>query len=213
MSKFSTYAITLRPINGVTDIELEGFQKLVKRICSHYHVVTEKTGHERHIHAALYLKRECTRSNVSMIITRHCKKFSYDDSERKVALQGVKIMYNHDWLEKYLDKDDSTEVICSDLGPRESLIAMYPEKPREKAKPKASLYYHHLEELWKEHEGDPDDFSIQDVHGFMFRMMYHDRLINVTRDDRTLTNVTKNLYRFLLKRDVPDYEMPEMDNY
>lgn len=206
MSKFTTYAITLRPLNGVTDNEVEGFVTLCKRLCNSYHVVTEKTGSQRHIHAALFLKKGTSRSNVAVVISRHCKKFGYNETERAVALKGVKIMYNNDWLVNYLDKEDDTEVVGSDLPPLDRLIALYPPKPSESTKPKASLYYVELEKLMDEHWGRPLDgpLTLQDVMDFLFEMMYSKRLINVLRDDKTVKATAKNFLRFYNKQDYSD---------
>jgi len=68
MDTFKTFAIIIRPRSGVSDTDIDRFVKWVKRNAEFYYVITEKSGDERHIHFALFLKKRKKRSNVTQMI-------------------------------------------------------------------------------------------------------------------------------------------------
>jgi len=200
--KFRTYALTMRPRNGVTTNQISAVTKWIKKRCSHYHIVTEKTGAALHIHAALYLKVDVEKSNLTQVWIRLMKAQSLDSKELAVARKGVKIMYNNDWVSTYLDKDDDTVVIESCLPELESLIQHYPPKPVTATAAKArkcSAYYHELEALWEKHKRPLLEVNSENCRHFLFNMMYNERCINVIRDDKQIIQTARHLTRWLNK--------------
>ena len=178
MDKIKSFALTLRPLDGVSDHQIDKLSKWVRKTCDYYHIVTEKTMAERHIHAGLFMKEECTRSN---IVTRMMQLFpDLTPTEKSVFRQGIKIMYNPDFISKYLDKDDDTIVISSSLPEAHHMESYFPPKPDlpslSKAK-KCSLYYHELERLWMEHTTPGTEINTVVVRDFLFNVMYNLRVL------------------------------------
>lgn len=207
--KFRTYALTLRPLNGVTDSTISNVTKWIKKRSTHYHIVTEKTGSERHIHAALYLKTDVTKVNFRNVWIRLCKAEGLTDQEITVARKGVKILYSNDFIDNYLDKDDDTEVVESCLPEMKSLEQYYPPKPVERSgtKRKCSAYYYELEELWHKHKRPLLEVNSENCRHFLFNMMYNERCINVIRDDKTIIQTARHLTRWLNKADESTIEL------
>ena len=107
---YCSYAITVRPYGGISDERIGHLEAWIMKTCQYYHIITEKTGEARHLHAAMYLKKAVTRSNFINCLLA-VKGLNLEPVERKVQREGVKIMYNNDWMSKYLFKDDDTEII------------------------------------------------------------------------------------------------------
>ena len=132
--KFQSFALTLRPRNGVTDEQVKEVTAWNRKRSLHFHVITEKDGSARHIHAALILKTAVTRSNVLTVWQRLIKKFGLDTEELAVARKGVRVLYSNDFIDQYLNKGDDTEVIASELPEKAHLESYYPPKPEVKTK-------------------------------------------------------------------------------
>ena len=225
LQKFSTYALTLRPRNGVTDLQVSVLYAWIIKRSTHYYVVTEKKDHQRHVHAAVYLKTPVSRSHFVQAFTRflstvkakgsQVKVFELDVEEMAVARKGVRIMYNNDFVENYLDKDDDTVVIGSCLPEMALLNQFYPPKPEEstvrKAK-KCSAYYHQLEELWNKYKRPLLEVNTVNCRNFLFNMMYNERCINVIRDDKTITQTARHLTRWLNRATECTYELAPFEN-
>lgn len=206
--RFKTYALTLRPRNGVDTDMISTCTKWIKKRCEFYHIVTEKEGSERHIHAALYLKAEVTKSNLNTVWVRLLKTFKLDSAELSVARKGVKILYSNDFVDNYLDKDDDTVVIESNLPESGTLLQWYPPKPvvQDRAK-KHSIYYHELEALWEKHKRPLLEVNTENCRHFLFNMMYNERCINIIKDDRTIIQTARHLTRWLNKAEHSTIEL------
>ncbi|AXQ65472.1 MAG: hypothetical protein [Circular genetic element sp.] len=202
--KFSTYAITLRTRNGVDAVIISTALEWIKKRCEYFHVVTEKTGSACHIHAALYLKTTVTKCHMTTIWLRVLKKLDLDSDELKVARKGVKILYSNDFIDNYLNKDDDTVVIESQLPEKASLIQYYPPKPTTGSatrKRNCSAYYVELEALWHQYKRPLLEVNTENCRHFLFNMMYNERCINIIKDDRTIIQTARHLTRFLNKTD------------
>jgi len=135
--KYASYAVTVRPRDGVTDDHLCLLTKLYERSSTFHHSITEKEGTATHNHAAVYLKESSTLSN----FRRKVAACLPDDLRTKHAVK-VKIMYNDDWLAQYLDKDDHTQLISTLLPTdRTELHAWYPAKDDTRAKKPVSAEF------------------------------------------------------------------------
>ena len=58
-------AITIRPREGITDEQICRVDDWIHKAADFHHAITEKSGKERHLHAALFLKANTTRSNLN----------------------------------------------------------------------------------------------------------------------------------------------------
>lgn len=197
---FKTFALTIRPKDGVTDQDIQKTMKWCRKHALYYHVVTEKTGSQRHIHAGVFLHKEKKKNDVCIML---CGLFKDLTPEEKTVLRhGVKIMYNWDFIEKYLDKDDDTEVIGTHLPEERHIEGYFPPKPlslSENKTKKCSLYYHELERMWYENRNPAYEITTLTTRDFLFEMMYNKRCLPVIRDDKQIIQVSRHLTRWLNK--------------
>lgn len=213
MDKVKAFALTLRPKDGVTDEHVNTMVTWIRKKCEYYYVITEKTGWQRHVHAGIFMKKECTRSNVVTMVMRLYPEM--DPSEKTVFRNGIKIMYNPDFIRNYMEKGDDTEVIARNL-PEKHLESYFPEKPKpkeEKAK-RVSLMYHELERLWYERNDAASAANTKVVRDFLWKLMYDERIWPMIEDDKRKIQVAKNLTRWINRHEscymeLPDYEKEE----
>lgn len=192
--KHTTYAITHRPKDGVDDKSIGILVEWCQKKCKYYKVITEKEDHERHIHAAVFLKEPTDCSNVKKSIMRLFPDLLPE--EKMVLRQGIKISGNTQWLD-YLEKGDSTVVIQSNL-PEKSHLESYYSQPDLPSKVRKNLsYYGRLEKLWYEHVDPSRVQNPVNCRHFLFNMMYNKRLIDVLRDDKTIIQTSRHLARYL----------------
>lgn len=209
MSKFTTFALTIRPKDGITDHHIKLTMGFIRRTCEYYHVVTEKEGSQRHIHAGIVLKKESTKGDLTTRILRLFNDLSVE--ERSVLRKGVKIMYNMDFITKYLDKDDDTVVLASNLPEAGSMESYFPDKPltpQEGKERKCSVYYHELERMWYENRAPHHEVNTVTTRDFLFEMMYAKRCLPVIRDDKQIIQVSRHLTRWLNKVTTSTIELP-----
>jgi len=209
MSKFSTFAFTLRPKDGIEDNHIKLTMGFVRRSCEYYHVVSEKSGTERHIHAGVVMKKPLTKSDITTRILRLFPDASPE--EKRVTRHGVKIMYNMDFINNYLDKDDNTVVIGSSLPEAGCIESYFPPKPtpkEDKPERKCSEYYHQLERMWYENREPHFDVNGMTVRDFLFEMMYNKRCLPVIRDDKQIIQVSRHLTRWINKVTSSSIELP-----
>jgi len=182
--------------------------KWIRKHCLYYHVVTEKLDTDRHVHAALVLNKEMTKSN---IITYWSRLFPNLTSEERRYCTEIKIWYNYDWLDQYLNKDDDTRVVQSSLPEAGFLNSYFPDKPTPERKSRCSPYYVKLEKLWFENITPGTHVNTVNVRNFLFDMMYSKRLIDVIRDDKGIVQVARHLTRFLNKSTTSTIELPPFE--
>ena len=178
----------------------------------YYRLITEKTGSQRHAHVGFILKEPRTRSNILQRILQLYKEFS--PIERQVLRQGLKIMYNTDFVTKYLDKDDGTVVIADNLPEVSHLESFFPPKPVPKSEStkKCSLYYHELESLWYLHVPVGTDVNTKTCRNFLFNVMYNLRVLPIIRDDRTIIQTARHLTRWLKKVEDSTIQIPPFES-
>lgn len=210
--RFKTFALTLRPRDGITDQQVKDLAEWIRKRSEHYHIVTEKTGSARHVHAALYLKVSVTRSNFCVVYSRLLKKFGLDFEESSVAKKGIKVLYNNDFVTSYLDKDDNTCVIASSLPEVARLESYYPPKPVPKNNvERHSKYYWELEALWNKHNTPTYEVHTANARDFLFIMMYKERCIPVIKDDRQIIQTARHLVRWLKREGRSTIELPPFE--
>lgn len=200
--KFKTFALTFRPRNGVEPFQLPLISDWIKKRSEYYHVITESEGPSLHVHAALYLKVAVRKSDFATVWIRVCKKLGLDPEELSVQRKGIKILYNNDFVDKYLTKDDLADVICSNLPESHFLESWYPPKPVDPVVSRArkcSTFYWNLESLWYKHSRPELEINRENCEHFLFNMMYNERCINVMRDDKTIRQTARHLSRWLNK--------------
>lgn len=194
-----SFAVTFRPLNGVTDEQCKKFVQWVKKHSTYYYVITEKTDSSRHIHAALFLAKPMRRSSLIITLPRLFPALTFE--ERRVFMQGIKTMYNYDWLGNYLEKGDDTVVLERNLPERHLLDAYFEEcpTPQKKGPSVCDPYFANLENLWHLHRGPASDPNPQEIRCFLMDMMNKTRVIKVIADNRKIFALSCALSRYIRK--------------
>lgn len=206
-SKYKSYALTVRPLDGATSVHDDLLCQFAQKYCEYYYIVSEKLDSERHLHAGLFFKKTYTRSALSMMIKRVYKDLS--DDEKRVLNQGLRIMYNFDFIENYLDKDDDTELLLKNLPEKAHLEGYWPpSKDQDKAKAVAATdkFYANLEYLWYQHVPPGVECSKLTTQSFLFDMMFNKRLIKVMRDRKAIITTSEMLYWYITKTSTAQIE-------
>lgn len=114
IQRWRSFAFTLRPSGGVTEIDIALFIKFVHRYCLFVHVVTEKTGDGRHLHAACFVNNPtfCGHFKQRPFYKMWLESNPLWQNRKRCIV--AKSMYNEDWL-MYLQKGDSTVVIMDNM--------------------------------------------------------------------------------------------------
>lgn len=211
MSKVKTFAVTIRPKNGITDSQIRTFVSYVKRKCEYYFVITEKEEDERHIHSGLVFKKETTTSNVCTEILRLYKEL--EDDERKVLRNGVKVMYNKDFIDNYMHKGDNTVIIEKNLPESHHLESYFP--PPKKARTESYALNHHrtmksYESLWLEYRAPHVEIHTDVVRDFLFDMQYNKRRIGLLTDTQLFQH-SRWFTRWMNKADVCRLDLPPFE--
>ena len=198
--KYQSYALTVRPRDGATGFHDQIMSDFVKKYCEYYFVVSEKLDSDRHLHAGLFLKKATSRSDLCCMIKRAYRML--DDDEKRVLVKGVRIMYNMDFIENYLDKDDDTEEVLKNLPEANFLEGYWPptsDQMKAKAEQAVDKYYAKLEYLWYQYQNPGVEVNYQSVCMFLSRMMNAEREIRVIADDRKLKQTAMALARYIRK--------------
>lgn len=214
-SVYTTYAVTVRPRGGISDSDIRLFCEFVKKSCLYYYVITEKLDSERHIHSALVLKKAKCRSNVATALVRLFKH--YDAEEKAVLQKGLKILYNYDFVQNYMNKGDDTVVIENNLPESAFLESYFPPKPVSvDVSARRGLAFHDLmityERYWHEYMSVTDVVNTQTVRDFLFRLQYKERVIGLM-DDKRLCQTAKWFTRWWHKAEsCPQHVKPSFES-
>lgn len=208
MSKFTYWAVTFSTAAGIP-----------KDSCDMGHILkwAEKRSNGRfalaweakvggHVHIALCLPTECSRSNLLTAILRMAeKKLTGWDSRHTQRMRmtrkpmAVSIMFNMGWLEKYMEKrEEEGDQMMHNSFPAEEEIT-WPDKPEER-EVVADWFLDKMEKAWYNHCGD-QRITMDNVAIFMNKM------INVWHEARGIPSARKMkdtcimVKRYLLKYD------------
>lgn len=199
--KIRSYAITIRPRFGVTDDQVKKFDSWVRKNCDYYYVITEKDDDARHVHAGIFLKKHEILSNLCLRLTRLFKELDHD--EKTVMRDGVKRMYNGDFMSSYMAKQDATVVISKNL-PEESTLEDYfreVQPPQKKGPSCTDPYYGNLEKLWFQYKRPIEESNPVNLRHFLMRMMNVERVIKVIADNKKIFQLSCALSRYINKCD------------
>jgi len=194
--KETVYAITHRPKDGVSDKDCTVLIDYLQKKSKYYKVITEKEGHERHIHAVAYLKEPTLPKSIVRALTNLYPALRVE--EKIVFRQGIKVSKSLQWLD-YLTKGDSTVVLADNLPEKAHLESFYPVRKTTPRETKKLTYYLRLEKLWYEHARPMLVANPENCRHFLFNMMYSERLIDVIRDDKSIIQISRHLARYINK--------------
>lgn len=114
--------MTVRPRSGLTDDMIKRAVTCFEKLDGAF-AVTEKTGSERHLHAAMFLKKEVKKCQI--VERMKVIQGEMDVDELRVLKSGVKVLYSDDWVKQYLDKQDSTVIVYDGLP--DDMGSYYPD--------------------------------------------------------------------------------------
>jgi len=150
--EFKSFGFTLRTKVGIKDAHIKEFERWLKK--QPYAVyVFEKENDERHIHGQVWYDTPRTRGNIKKPLDRHIIN-NYEKDEFVLRYStNVRIAYNNEFLDEYLQKENSFEYYNP---PDDSMIYDYypTEETQEHIQAKAKSkngWLLELEQLWKEH--------------------------------------------------------------
>lgn len=204
--EYRAYAITVRPHGGVTDAQIAGVLKMVRRRCDYYTIITEKTGEERHLHAGLFLKKPEQRKYMNQCLKNMTCFKDLTKNEQFVLANGTKIMYNMDFVDNYMTKDDETQLIAAEPPPP-GVAEQYfpPPEEQEKAMRAARInkaknsHMAMLEEYWNEFYPDKPK-TMSNCVDHLASLMFEKRLIKGYRDMQTLKKTATMFCHYVNKR-------------
>ena len=209
VTKYRSFAITVRPRNGVEP--LSALEKdLLKwfRAQSYATVIVEEQGEARHIHGQIWLETERARGEVVRAFDRIMSRNTlYDNAQKKIMRKGVKIAYS-DWFEDYcLDNDEKTvenkkKGITLFNNPPEDTESYYPsEEEQEEIQNRTNASdnrMYELEQEFKKKIGDKE-FMLIDVANFLAWKCNVDRSMRCITDKRVRTGLCRSLYHYMRK--------------
>lgn len=189
LRKFKAWSLTFRPRNGVTDEQIKILCDNIRKRSVHYMMITEKQEEKRHFHSGFILKNAQAKKNLKRWILDPFKS-QLDPMEEKVQSQGIKIMYNGDWVTEYLTKEDDTVVLDSKFPLDMQTIDVYfpPTIQNEKKLVKANVadwWYAKMEKLWYEYYNGVEPSTVN-IFNFFIDMMHNKRVIRVIENKRKL---------------------------
>lgn len=202
------FALTLRPRDGVTEDDLSEFISVARRLSKYCYVMTEMDGNNRHIHAALYLAKACTKGYVNQAFLRRLP--GLDSNERVVFQNGTKLMYNDDFVQNYLTKDDDAVVHYSNLPELAELGGFYPsqtEQAQIQASKAVDPWYAKMELRWKDYCPPGTILDQESILRFLYHEMCVTRTIKIIPEHRKVCQRANLLYMYICKLSVhPDYD-------
>jgi len=199
-----SFAVTVRPRAGISDDEIKTFVSWTKKKCDYYYVITHKDHGDRHIHAGLFFKKSCTRSNLATQLLRLFKDM--DVEEKQVLRKGIKMMYNNDFIDNYmsLDKVEENPMVVVKSLPEQGTIDSYYSlcpAPKKKGPSATDPFYANLEKLWFEFKRPIEETNPPNLRNFLMNMMNNERKIRVIADNKKIFMISVALSRYINKEE------------
>ncbi len=228
--KSKSFAITIRPSVGISPELEEKLLKIFTNIKDQdgVHIVSEKTGVERHLHIQLWFSEEKRKGDMKKKIERVLEKYPWWDVNHKRHCIKIKMAYN-DWVSIYCEeneeKNDEFSVLMDKIPSHTPQY--YPsEKDQEKmleAYSAVDQKYYLLKQKYLEYVNNQvnvimnnQDLSdstmkikIQNlqiitkrkVAVFLSQSMFDDKNLKVVADRRKKIELCDNLYYYLKPQD------------
>ena len=202
MAVFRAFAFTLRPRLGFQteqDSKIEKFlEKFVGAKC-----VAEKIGIERHVHGQVFLDVASTTGNFRNKLQRVFPP-DQDNWNRRVAY-NVRIAYNDNYLEEYMEKDNPEILFDNVPGATREYYPSDEEQERtQKSANAKDQQLNHFEDLWwLQHIIPPK--NQEEVNDWMFDQMFCSRTIKSVCV-RQMSSLFKRTYWYITKCDTDQRE-------
>lgn len=204
--EYKSFAFTVRPKNGMTD-ELQRKILVWLKKQDYGFAVTEMESEAKHIHGQLFTKVPRTKGAVQLSLERIQEKVDpdWDPASKKVLRRGVKIAYNHNFIEDYLNKEDSIVIYNN---PPEEEAEYYPsEEEQQKVKDASNAVDKRLHSItilfreWEQKNKDMLELAIlpeQKIAMFLYDAWYISKtlptLANIKHEKELLRRVRHYIY-------------------
>ncbi len=187
MLGYKSFAITIRPKNGLNGEYEEAINKFIQNH-QYYAYNYEMEDQARHCHAQVFYDKPKRKSDVQKALKRIGLKHDPDwgPSAQKVSSGGVKIAYNDNFIDNYIQKDTEAE----EYNPPDDTEPYYPtEAEQEKVLNRATAkdsYFNNLKELYGETKLEEDNkiHAILAIGDWYYSQMYDVKSIAVIADPK-----------------------------
>lgn len=201
---FRSFCLTVRPRDGISQKTTDETIKWLHK-CTYAFAVLEKEGHEKHLHAQIWLDKPRARGDICKQVQRICERTieDWDASQLKVLRQGVRIAYS-DWYLDYLAENDlkTTPNIILDNPPTQKSLEYYPTEEeqanRQAVANSVDPQFSKYEIDYLEWLGD-SPITQQSVASWLLYSCVHTRTIKLPRLQRDREALCIALYAYVSK--------------
>lgn len=208
MSQFLSFAITIRPRNGLSEKTETAIHAWMEKQ-HHSFACIEKEGVERHLHGQLWFQEPKSKGDINKQLERICARTVADWSpaETRILRRGTKIAYNDDFVDEYLSKED--QIILND--PPADSSEYYPSEEEQNAVKAASNAVDKRFHTWSTDFKESQHYlnaqsrnlpieQMADVARFMADQMFKSKKYPVVVEKRKRTEYTKTLYLYIFEK-------------
>lgn len=209
--EFKSYAFTVRPRNGLSE-ELECRITSWLKKQDYAFAVTEMSAEAKHLHGQIFCNEPRVKGAVQLSLERIQEKYDpdWDPASKKVLRRGVRIAYNGDFIEEYLNKEDSSVIYNS---PPEEESSYYPsEEEQTKVKELSNAVdkrLHTISNLYRDWKSKNKDIAKVILREQRISMFLYDSWY-ISKTIPTLSNI--KFEKELLRR-VRNYIYPYSEGY
>ena len=203
MPKFRSFACTVRPKGGLTDETAAALVTWLEKQ-DYAFALTELEDEAKHMHLQVWLSVSRDRGEICRSLQRCCERTipDWDQAQKKVLRQGVKIAYS-DWYLDYLAENEGKEAPNEPLinNPPPKTLEYYPTEEEQAAVQAASTAVdkemHSLATKYKE-DADSDALpTLREVAAWLYAQCFHEKSISIPRQQRNRVEKTRILHAYI----------------
>lgn len=206
--KYKAWSFTLRPALGAQSALQEAVVGWLKKQPYGFACLEmPEDDTARHIHGCVWKHKEpCRKGEINTALQRICERSvpDWSPAQQLVLRRGTRIMYNDDWIENYLSKDEDTIVLYN--VPPEDTSEFYPSEDEQKAVINKSAavdkkFHDWSVQFFEWYENSniskTNDISKYVISLFMSDMMYVSKKWNVITDGKKRRDVCTSLFYYV----------------
>lgn len=209
MSSYSSFCITVRPRDGLSNVTLDKLSKWL--ISQDYAVaVTEMADAAKHLHAQIWLNKPRSRGDVNKQLQRICESTieDFDRAQLKVLRNGTKIAYSDWYLDYLVENDEKNEKTAPNIiinNPPAATTGYYPsEEEQAEAQARSSSVDPRFADLEIRYNHYSETHNLQKltkttVAQFLCYAMFQERVIRVIQQQRDRSALCTTLHAYLTK--------------
>lgn len=200
--KFPAIAFSIRPRGGVTECDIDKFQKFSKKYAKEFAIITEKEGDARHIHAIWFLKKPTApgdfRGKGKVLYNNFWPEWDVRGSVWEKAM-CIKPVYSDEWLQNYMDKGDGRVLVESTMkmSLQQRMDHYVDVLPRQEVHP--NHCYLKWAEAFKKEYAHIVDPTRDDIEIFFTRHFYVIGDYKIIEDPRKFKTKCYHLLKFIQK--------------